>query len=296
MDPLAHRLANHLVGNLAATPTLEITGAGVEIELLQDLVLAIAGGDLGASVEGAERPPLSITAVRAGDRLRFGQRRAGARSYLAVSGGLNVAPVLGSAATDLGAALGGLAGRPLRAGDEIGRGTSGIPAETVLAARGRLSPLAATCGSLSLWLPTAARLTRLRAVPEGDPLLSEARQLLFSGQTTFRLSARSGRTGYRFEGRPLPAVTDPDRLSEPTAPGAIQLPPDGLPILLTADRNPTGGYPRLGHLARADLSPAAQLWPGDEVNFQPLGLEESVSAARALELAFRSALAAYATW
>jgi antagonist of KipI len=89
----------------------------------------------------------------------------------------------------------------------------------------------------------------------------------------------------------LPAPTDADRLSEPTAPGALQLPPDGLPILLMADRNPTGGYPRLGHVARVDRSLAAQLSPGDRVRFSPLAATESLHLCRDQESALQAALA-----
>jgi allophanate hydrolase subunit 2 len=96
----------------------------------------------------------------------------------------------------------------------------------------------------------------------------------------FRLSTRSNRTGFRFEGDPLPTTPDPDRLSEPTAPGAIQLPPDGLPIMLMADRNTTGGYPRLGHLVSADRARAAQLWPGDAVAFVAVTQSAAQTATR----------------
>ncbi len=109
-------------------------------------------------------------------------------------------------------------------------------------------------------------------------------------RATFRVSARSGRTGYRFEGDPLPARPDPERLSEPTAPGAIQLPPDGFPILLMADRNTIGGYPILGHLATADRPRAAQLWPGDAVRFQPITLPEALHLCREQESTLQAAL------
>jgi 5-oxoprolinase (ATP-hydrolysing) subunit C len=110
----------------------------------------------------------------------------------------------------------------------------------------------------------------------------------------FRLSPRSNRTGFRFEGQPLPVVPDPDRLSEPTAPGAIQLPPDGLPILLMADRNTTGGYPRLGHLVSGDRTAAAQLWPGDEVRFVAVSLRAALAATRKVEATVTRALDAIA--
>jgi antagonist of KipI len=131
-------------------------------------------------------------------------------------------------------------------------------------------------------------------VLEEDPAVpAAARGRLDGGQ--FQVSSRSGRSGYRFEGEPLPCRPDPDRLSEPTAPGALQLPPDGLPLLLMADGNTIGGYPRLGHLASADRPRAAQLWPGDRITFHVVPLATAVALARGVEARFQAALALLAS-
>ena len=96
----------------------------------------------------------------------------------------------------------------------------------------------------------------------------------------FRISPRSNRVGYRLEGTPLPSESTGMQLSEPVAPGTIQLPPDGNPIVLMADRQTTGGYPRLGHVIRADVPKLAQLWLGDGVSFRAVSLEEARQALR----------------
>jgi biotin-dependent carboxylase-like uncharacterized protein len=277
MDPWAHRLANRLLGNDAGAAALELTGPGVEITFLAPCAFALAGADLGAALDGRPLPAIARAEAAAGARLVLAERRAGARATLAVAGGLAVQAVLGSAATDLGGGLGGAGGdgRPLRAGQRLHRrrpGAGGAPLDEA-AARAAWDAVA---GDLH------ARPRLLRFIPEDDAGVPAAARRAFAGRV-LRLSARAGRTGYRFEGPPLPAAADPARLSEPTAPGAIQLPPDGLPILLLADRNTTGGYPRLGHLAAIDVTRAAQLWPGDEVAFHPITAAEATQALRAAE-------------
>lgn len=291
MDPLAHRIANRLLGNADGAATLELTDAGVAIEIQTATTVALAGGDLGATLDGQALPlegaPVARFTSRPGATLRLTRRRRGARVYLAVPGGFEAPLVFGSAATDLGAALGGLSGRVLRAGDQLlarhpSRRVGALPSLS----RERLAALA------GLLLPSShgggADPVVLRYVPEGEPLLAEA-QALFPHRV-LTISAQSSRTGFRFRGEPLPAPADADRLSEPTAPGAVQLPPDGLPILLMADRNPTGGYPRLGHLALVDRGLAAQLAPGDQVRFAPVSAAEAVALAREQEARLRAAL------
>jgi biotin-dependent carboxylase-like uncharacterized protein len=283
MDAWAHRVANQLLGNDPSAVALELTGAGVEVQFLQDTRFALAGGDLGATLDGAPVPALCVFPAVAGALLSFLERRQGARVTLAVAGGLRIAPALGSAATDLGAGIGGIGGRPLRSGQQL----QALPVK-----RAPLPPELPTLQRLRalLPLPAASAPVKLRFVPEPEGGTTAQAQSLFATRS-FKVSQRSGRTGYRLEGTPLPTRPDPERLSEPTAPNAIQLPPDGLPILLMADRNTTGGYPRLGHLCTVDRSLAAQLWPGDEVRFTPITVDEAVALARQAERDLRSGLA-----
>src|SRR5262249_18887882 len=124
----------------------------------------------------------------------------------------------------------------------------------------------------------------LRFVPQDDPAIPPASAARFAA-SSFTVSPRSNRTGFRLQGPALEVHAQPERLSQPVAPGALQLPPDGEPILLMADRQPTGGYAVLGHLIAADRPKAAQLWPGDTVRFTPTTLPEAHAAARALAAA-----------
>jgi antagonist of KipI len=270
MDPLALRVANRLAGNADGAAALELTGPGAEILFLAEARFALAGGDLGALLDGAPLPAIGAGVARPGQRLHFTARRQGARAVLAVAGGLDVPPVLGSAATDLGGGLGGIGGKPLPRGQRL---ASRPPAEA--------RPPSAPAALAAMLAAAHADPFLLRFVPDEDPDVPALTAERFRA-ACLRVSDRSNRTGYRFTGQPLPVAPAPARLSEPLADGTIQLPPDGLPILLMADRNTTGGYPRLGHLAAADRPKAAQLWPGDEVRFLPVSVEEALALASRL--------------
>ncbi len=267
MDPLALTLANLLVGNRAEAAGLEVTALGPELVFGVEAAFAITGADLGATLDGTRLAPGQAQRARAGQTLQFGARAQGARAYLAVAGGLGRSARVfqGSAATDVGAGLGGLEGRPLRAGDVLE-----LEAQPPFQAR-------AVRGEWARWYqpPDAVRF-----IPEpGAWIPAEAREGFEAG--AFRISSRSNRVGYRLEGPTLPSgATSGLQLSEPVAPGTIQLPPDGHPIVLMADRQTTGGYPRLGHVIRADVPKLAQRWLGDTVRFRAVTLEEARQALR----------------
>jgi antagonist of KipI len=264
MDPLAARAANAMVGNAAHAALLEITGPGGELQLEEARVVSLCGADLGAVTGvGAPMAAFSSAALEAGQRVRFAIRRRGARAYLAVAGGLDVALSFGSAASDL---VGAVGGRPLRAGDRLR-----------LAARSPSASNGLSGAALLGWYDGPGEL---RFVPASRAGAAAVAALM---SAPFTVSPRSSRTGYRLDG---PAVPCPwggtgAELSEPVAPGTIQIPPDGQPILLMADRPTVGGYPAVGYLARADAPKAAQLWPGDRVRFVAISVEEAQAALRA---------------
>jgi biotin-dependent carboxylase-like uncharacterized protein len=269
MDRLALVVANRLVGNGDGAAALELTASGPEVEILADLVFALAGANLSPTLDDEPVEEWRAHRAGAGSVLAFGPRRQGARCYLAVSGGIAVSQVFRSGATDLGAGFGGLDGRPLRAGDELSRGAAPVkPA-------GHLHP-----ALLAAW----ADPFTLRYMPDDEGPCDLA---AFAG-VTWRVSPRSDRTGFRLDGPALPVPAAATMVSEPIAPGTIQVPPDGRPILLMADRQTVGGYPRLGWVIAADLPKAAQLWLGHEVRFAPVTL----AAARAA-LAEQQALLAH---
>ena len=283
MDAIAARIANTLVGNPPDAPLLELTGPGAVLAVDEARVIAVTGADLGAVINdgGSEEQPLprwQATTLSPGQMLRFSQRRAGARAILAVAGGLTIEPRFGSAATDVTNTLGGWEGRPLRAGDHLPLGSP--PARAPSSPR----PLPADVVAAVYEDPY-----RLRFLPPPRPTRALTAWL---EATPFLVTPQSNRVGFRLraEGAATPVDSAPgDLVSEPIAPGTLQLPPDGHPILLMADRQTIGGYPIAGHVIAADLSRAAQLWPGDRLRLV------AVSAAEA-RLPLRQQADALARW
>jgi antagonist of KipI len=283
MDEVSHRIANLLVGNPADAAALEITLAGPRLRFECDALVAVCGGDFNPRVGDLAVRRWRPVLVRAGSVLEFGPAVQGARCCLAVAGGVRVPPVLGSASTSLVARFGGLQGRPLAAGDRLAiappdpglyPGLQWDCAHYREPAR-NLAWFAAWYRELDFLRPA-----RLRFIPGPQwPLLTGAsRDALLAGP--FRAGARSDRMGIRLQGPVLELERPLEMLSSGVAAGTLQLPPDGNPILLMADRQTTGGYPRLGEVAAVDLPKAAQLRPGEELRFEPV----SVDAAQALLL------------
>ena len=268
MDVFSHRLANHLVGNEPDAATLEITLIGPELMPEVPVTLAVCGADFDVSIDGDAVQTGITFPVRQGQVVRFGKRHAGARAYLAVGGGgIQTAPVLGSRATHLVSAMGGVSGRALAAGDLVPVNES--PARPRVRARG-------------LTLPTAGR-ARLRVLPGSQERWfgDDAWRALTT--VSFRISPRSNRMGYRLQGPPLPRQITDEPISEPLAMGAIQVPAAGEPILLMADRQTAGGYPKIGYVITADLCLAGQLAPGEFIEFDRCTEREAVAALIARE-------------
>ncbi|HXH05579.1 MAG TPA: biotin-dependent carboxyltransferase family protein [Vicinamibacterales bacterium] len=266
MDAGSLRLANRLVGNDPRAAALEITLIGPELQFDGDVVVALTGADVEATLDGRPVPRRVAVAAAAGSILRFGPRRRGARAYLAVRGGIDVEPVAGSRATGVAARFGPLGGRPLRSGDVLPVGDL-ISEEPVwqVVDESRLPPL-----------PEGGATVRLLWGPDEFP--AAARERLLTAR--FIVSIDSNRMGYRLEG-PRLVGGGGEQLSEATPIGSLQVPPSGQPILLMADRQTTGGYARIGTVITADLDLAGQLAPGDWIAFAPCDRAEAIAALRA---------------
>jgi KipI family sensor histidine kinase inhibitor len=263
MDARSHRQANALVGNGADAATLEVTLAGPALRMERAVTLAVAGADLGATIDGIAMPPGRAFALRTGSVLRFGGRRWGGRAYVALGGGIDVPLVLGSRATHTRSGIGGFYGRPLRAGDGL---TLGAPGGDLFTSRPRARA-------------TVAGGARLRVLPgpQDDVFPAAAFDLLQSMR--FHVTPQSDRMGYRLTGPgTLPAPRDAEMISDATFAGAVQIPPSGEPILLMSDRQTTGGYPQIGVVITADLPIAGQLVPGDWVEFAMCTHAEAIAA------------------
>lgn len=272
MDSLSHRLANWAVGNAPGLATLEVTLLGPSLRFTDAATVAWCGADLSPTLDGVPLPRAEAVTVHAGATLQFGRRRNGVRAYLAVQGGFALAEVLGSTSTYTRAGFGGYEGRALRKGDIVS--LNPVPSASTMPDRprdGALTPerqqaldflLAASC-------PDDGPM-RVLAGREWEQFTSDGQSALLT--ESWRISAQSERMGYRLEGPSLQRREPRDILSEAVSIGTIQVPPDGQPIVLMADRQTTGGYPRIAQLVTVDVSRLAQRAPGEMLRFERTNL------------------------
>jgi KipI family sensor histidine kinase inhibitor len=269
-DSRAARVANLLVGNPEDAALLECTLAGPDVRCTQDRWMALTG----AEIEGIRGwyPIL----VRAGEMISLRRLAQGARAYLAISGGVDVPPVLGSRSTYLAAQLGGIEGRAIRAGDRLPIGAA------IRRPNARTSWRVAESTSAQY---SPAPMVRVVKGPQWDWFPATTRDAFFS--ESFRVSTQSDRMGIRLEGATIERGISRDMVSEAVAHGSIQVPPDGQPIVLLADRQTLGGYPKIAAVIAVDIPLLAQLRPGDSVRFSEVSLEK----AEALHVEQKRALA-----
>jgi antagonist of KipI len=277
MDSFSHELANRLVGNSPTAATLEMTLSGDELEFLAPTLIAITGAEFSPITTNSEQlsvPQNKPVHVSAGTRIRFQTAQRGCRCYLAVAGGFSVPEIMGSRSTLLRAKLGGLQGRALKSGDELSVGDckGAEPDVAFVNERAAISFPAWFVRPLAL---PAGDVVTLRVLPgEHSSMISAESQSRFRDES-FLITSQSDRMGYRLAATPLMLENTSDMLSEGTAMGTVQLPPDGRPILLMADSAPTGGYRRIAHVISADLPLAAQARPGQFLRFLETTMEEA---------------------
>ena len=254
MDPFAARAANRIAGNPDHLAVLECTLKGPQMVALRELVVAIAGADLGARLGEDDAPTWEAFELHEGDRLWFAGRRQGARAYLAVAGGFEPARWLGSASTDLLVGRGGHEGRRLRVRDELAAG----PAPSGAAPGRRLADARR---------PTYGTGAVLEAIPGPHLSRLDAASARALFEEPFEVAADANRVGYRLQGPCLECEAG-EVLSFGVCAGCVQVPPSGSPILLMADHHTSGGYPVAACVARCSLPDAAQLLPGDHLHFR----------------------------
>ncbi|MDP9892421.1 biotin-dependent carboxylase-like uncharacterized protein [Variovorax boronicumulans] len=277
LDVLALTLANRLVGNVDGAAGLELTMGGCEVRFETDTRIALAGDDFGALLDGVPLWPCWSVPVAAGQVLKLsganaaGAKKAGLRSWLAIAGGIDVVPVLGSRSTDLKAGFGGHEGRALRKGDKLPLGTSRLnAAERARKPFGLRGPD---------WGPEEAdRAIALRVLPgpEFEQFTLAAREVLWGER--WRITSQSNRMGSRLAGTELKRKRAGDMLSSGVIPGTIQVPPSGQPIILMGDAQTTGGYPRIGVVIRADLWKLAQAPLNGKLRLVQVDMAEALAA------------------
>jgi antagonist of KipI len=294
MDPVAHRLANALVGNEAGAATLECTVIGPELLFEKPALVALCGAQFEATVAGESLPLHRPVLLKAGTHLRVGTAVQGARAYLAVAGGVCVPAVLGSRSTYVPAAYGGLGGRALRAGDALA-----LEADAPALAMARFSRLRDTRAGAN-FSSTGWRIEAMTLPPESTIAVramegrhygqfdAASRRAFF--EAAWQVSKDSNRMGYRLAGPALVRRSAGELLSEPTCLGSVQAPADGSVIVLMADHQTTGGYPKIAEVAGADVALLSQLAPGGALRFARCTVDEAREALRRLHAKMASVI------
>ncbi|TDF89782.1 biotin-dependent carboxyltransferase family protein [Paenibacillus piri] len=288
MDRFAHKTANLLVGNEETEASLEITIIGPALYFETPALISICGSDLSPKIDGMPVPLWRPVYIKAGATVQFGSSREGCRCYLAVSGGIDVPRQMNSYSTYLRAGLGGFQGRALKENDRLS-----IKPITKLGAKmmERLGGNArdAAFGSVS-WrvsfelMPAYEANPEIRVIPGAQYPLFDPASLENLFATEFKVQPQSDRMGYRLAGKPIHMREPKEMLSEPVTFGTVQVPPDGNLIVLMADRQTTGGYPKVAQVISADLPLLAQAQIGSSIRFRLVDLREAQEAYLMTEL------------
>ena len=279
MDSMALRTANLLVHNSEQAAALELTVKGPTLKFHQEAVIAITGADMAPHVDDMPVPCYRPVHIPSSATLSFTHAPAGWRSYIAVAGGFDLPAVLGSRSTCLLAGQGGFQGRALQQADELP--LCGFTMETY--ARWLKQCQNRNIANYPTWYARAG------ATGQNSPVLLriiEGRQSSWFSEDTltslvtrpYEVSSDSNRMGYRLQGDSLNEDQLPEMRSEAVSAGSIQVPPDGQPIILMADRQPTGGYPKIAQVISADLPKVAQMRPGQYLYFYPTTLSQAQQA------------------
>lgn len=259
MDTYSMQMANLLTGNPLGEAVLEAVMVGPSLEVLTNVSIAICGGNLEPKVNGQEVPMWKSFILKVDDILSFGKVKSGSRAYISFAGGIDVPLVLGSKSTFLNGSLGGLNGRALEAGDVV-HGKPAVRKNRFLH---------------SSFIPEYKKQITIRVIlgPHDEKFPQSAIDLFFASEYT--VSSKSNRMGYRLEGPKLAHKEGADIISDAIPPGGIQVPASGEPIILMAERQTTGGYPRIGTVVSVDLPALAQALPGSVIRFKEISIEEA---------------------
>ena len=266
MDREALVLANRLVGNADGAAALECTVIGPRVEFTDGRVVAVTGADMPVALNGAEAPRWQAFGVKAGDVLKLGPAKTGVRAYVAISGGIDTPPALGSRATYLRGQLGGLSGRALRRGDRV-------PLAPCRPARlGRVRPDR---------VPAYSAEPEVRVVlgPQDDRFTGRGIAAFLGGP--YEVLPQSDRMGARLRGPLIEHTRGHDIVSDGIPLGGIQVVGDGQPIVLLVDRQSTGGYTKIATVCSFDIGRVGQVKPGQRLRFRRVTVAEAHAALRA---------------
>lgn len=263
MDSFSLKTANILVGNDEGEACFETTLTGPEIEFDCDALIAVTGADLSPNVGGKDIKMWSSVKLHKGDVLSFGTIKSGCRSYIAVAGGIDVPVVMGSKSTYVKGHVGGFEGRPLKAGDGIN-----------LVEPGRNMNLGNT-KLQSKFIPDYKNEIEVRVVlgPQDDYFTEDGIKTFLNSE--YKVTNEADRMGYRMSGPEIAHKNGADIISDGITLGSVQVPGHGMPIIMMADRQTTGGYTKIATVITPDIDYMGQLKPGDKVRFKAIDIKEA---------------------
>ena len=272
LDPFALRIGNLLVDNLENQACLETTLLGLRIKALTDVRIAVTGANLQPQVDKRPLEMWCSHILNKGEILSFIGPSSGCRSYIALGGGIDIPPVMGSKSTSLPSGFGGFEGKALEAG-------------AILFSESPQAKLVATHRKFeSKWIPTYPNKWIVRVIwgPQDDDFTEEGRQTFL--KSSYEVSPESDRTGIRLNGPLIQRKADmPDSIiSEGQISGNIQVPGDGKPIIILGE-TVSGGYRKIATVISADRPMLGQIRPGDKINFKSISVDEAVKALREME-------------
>lgn len=262
MDEYSYKIANYLVGNDENEAVLEMTFIGSNLEFAQDMVIAITGAEIKAYINKVEIPIWQSIAVKKGDVLSFSGIKKGIRAYVAFGGELNVPVINGSKSTIIKSKLGGFDGRALKKGDEL----------EILVSH------YATAGKKldEKYIPKINNEEKIRVLlgPQDDYFSEEGKNIFF-GEKEYEVTAQSDRMGMRLSGEAIKHIEKADIISDGAVIGSIQVPADGMPIILMADRQTTGGYTKIGTVIKEDICKLAQMGQNSKIIFENIDINQA---------------------
>lgn len=272
MDDYSFRLANILVGNDEYEGVLETTLKGPEIAFNMEAVVAITGANMVPKVNGYAVPLWRSIKINKGDVLSFEMAKEGTRGYIAFAGGLDISKVMGSSSTFVRGGIGGYEGRKLKSNDELNLKKSDVGLQDIT---NRAIPME--------YVPNYKKQCIVRAVlgPQDDCFTDESVETFFGAE--YEVTNEADRMGYRLSGPALEHKEGADIISDGINLGSIQIPGHGMPIVMMADRQTTGGYTKIATVISVDMPLIAQLKPGDKLSFEKIDIQEAHKVYKAYE-------------
>ncbi|MGM0874778.1 MAG: biotin-dependent carboxyltransferase family protein [Bacillota bacterium] len=280
MDKVAARIANTLIGNMENDAVLELTLMGPTLLFQSDTLISICGADLSAKIDEVPVPLWRPIFVREGSILRFGRPQQGCRAYLALAGGIDVPLVMESRSTYVRGGIGGYQGRAMKRGDvfnhnPIKSNHTNYLAEVLSRQIGSDHFKTVNWSVSSRVKPIYKKDLEIRFIkgPQYDQFTEKSREQFLTEH--YQVTSNSDRMGYRLSATALELSNHIERLSEAVTMGTIQVPNDGQPIILMADRQTIGGYPKIGYVASIDFSVLSQVMPGEKLTFKEISIHDA---------------------